>query len=161
MCHWPAVFRLGPSSITMIIILLSILSALFYRCGGLAKDTKHWIPVWLRQSWVRDWLCPFCVLFPLFLHHPSPWFILAYAALGGALTTYWDWLFKFDNYWFSGFMCGVAGWVLTLAGFDYVHLVIRAIVICVLWGGWCALVKNDFKEEYGRGFILGMSSFLV
>ena len=141
-------------------IIAVVFSAILYRAGGLDKETKHWIPVWLRQSWVRDWLCPFFSYSVLLLAwHPSSWvgwvsLVLAYGLLGVSLSTYWDWLFGFDNYWFSGFMCGLSALPLVLDGFPWWLVVIRAVAIALAWGIWCKVFGNDNVEEYGRGAFL-------
>ena len=143
-----------------LILFLSIVSAILYRAGGMSQDTKHWIPKWLRHSWVRDWLCPICALLPLVLVYPSWLFILAYLALAGCLTTYWDFLFGFDNFWFSGFMCGVAAFMLIWVGLTWWLILIRAIALALLWGGICAVSSNDFVEEYSRGFTLSFATII-
>lgn len=135
-------------------LILSVVSAILYRAGGMDKDTKHWIPVWLRHSWVRDWLCPICVLIPFLLINQSWWFLLAYLLTAASLSTYWDWLFGYDNFWFSGFMCGISLFPLIFCGFVWWILLIRAIVLCVAWGVICKYSGNDFVEEYGRGSTL-------
>lgn len=146
----------------ILILSLSVISAILYRAGGMDKQTPHWIPVWMRQSWVRDWLCPFCCLFPMVMITPSWWFILAYVALAGAFSTYWDFLFNdTDNYWFSGFMCGVAAFMLIWCGYAWYFILARAVAVAVLWGGLCALSSNDFFEEYSRGFTVSLSALLL
>jgi hypothetical protein len=75
-----------------------------------------------------------------------------YALLGGAFSTYWDWLFKGeDNFWFSGFMVGLALFPLIFCGFIWWVILIRAIVLSIAWGVICSLSDNDFTEEYVRG----------
>lgn len=141
------------------ILILSVISAILYRAGGMSKDPSaepKWIPVWLRQSWVRDWLCPMCVLllwFPGF-NWGLIWWLLAYGATGGMLTTYWDWLFKFDNFWFSGFMVGLAGLFLIGLGQPWMPLVGRSFLLAILWGAWSLAIGKDYVEEMGRGFFL-------
>ena len=142
-------------------IALSVLSAILYRAGGMGKDQEHWMPQWMRHSWIRDWLCPACCLTPIAIVNPSWLLILAYGALGGMLSTYWDWLFGFDNFWFSGFMCGAVGFLMLWMGIPWWVLLIRAVTIALLWGGICAATKNDFVEEYSRGFTLSLSTLLV
>jgi hypothetical protein len=139
------------------IFLLSIVSGILYRAGGLSKEEKTWIPVWMRHSWVRDWLCPLCI-YSLYL--PSSWFqfgmwLCAYGATGGMLSTYWDWTNKGNaNYWLSGFMVGLAGLFLIALGVPWWHLLARSLALAVCWGAWCAIFKNADVEEYSRGAFL-------
>ena len=143
----------------IIVVLLSILSAILYRAGGMDKTTKHWIPVWMRRSWVRDYLCPICALLPL-IAHPSWWLLAVYGLSVAALSTYWDWLFKYDCYWFSGLMCGVAAFLLVFSGIAWWILVIRAAIIAITWGLICYYSEDDFVEEYSRGFFFSIPSLL-
>lgn len=132
-------------------IVSSIISAILYRAGGMDKQTKHWIPVWLRHSAVRDHGCTLCILAPWLILVQSWWFVLAYLFLWGALSTYWDWLFGYDNYWFSGFMVGIALFPLVFCGIPWWIILIKAIGISVSWGLICKFSGSDFVEEYGRG----------
>jgi hypothetical protein len=144
------------------LVVLAAISAVLYRAGGLDKETKHWIPIWLRNSWVRDWLCPLCSYSALLLFWQPfsflGWGLLlpSYALLGVSLSTYWDWLFKFDNYWFSGFMCGLSAFPLIFAGLPWEVVIIRSITLALAWGIWCKLFGNDNVEEYGRGAFVTM-----
>lgn len=137
----------------ILMIVCVIFSSILYRAGGMSKEQKYWIPVWARHSWVRDWLCPFFCLLPLFIQHPHWVFILSYGLMGASFSTYWDWLFKFDNYWFSGFMVGVSLVPLVFIGFVWWVILLKAVLIGIAWGGWCAIFKNDHVEEHGRGGI--------
>jgi hypothetical protein len=148
---------------TGVVILLSFISALAYRCGGMGTESEarpKWIPNWLRHSWIRDWLCPLFVYGSLaILLSPSSllqWGMLAlcYPLLGGALSTYWDKLFGFDNFWFAGFMCGVAAFPLVFYVVNPWGIVLRAILLAILWGAWCAWQSVDYVEEMGRGAFL-------
>ncbi len=143
----------------VISILCSVTSAILYRAGGMSKETKHWIPVWMRHSWVRDWLCPICCLIPILIW--SWWLLLAYVLLNAALRTYWDRLFGYDNFWFAGFMCGVAGFPLLFLGHNWILLAIRAVSICLFWGIICNIEDNDFVEEYSRGFFLCLPTIIL
>lgn len=146
-----------------IVICLSILSAIFYRAGGQSQDDTaepKWIPKWMRHSWVRDWLCPLFVLgcFSIFASPLSylGWIgvLVSYGLLGGALTTYWDNLFGFDNFWFAGFVCGLAAFPLMFADLQWQFILARAILMALGWGLWCKYQSVDYVEEYGRGAML-------
>lgn len=148
-----------------LIVGLSIISAILGRAGGMGASDKGWIPKFMRHSWVRDWLCPICALLPLVFIHPSWWFFLVYGATGGLLTTYWDWLFGYDNLWFSGFAVGIVSMPLVMAGFPWWIILARSILIAVLWGANNLLAnKNkwpDGLEEYIRYFVFPMTSILL
>jgi len=141
----------------LVILLSTIVSSVLYRAGGLAKDSPEcpWIPKWMRKSWIRDWIIPMvCILAIWITCHIgiSLWWLLFYGLTGGALTTYWDWLFKDkDNFWFAGFMVGIATFPLIFCGLHWYMVLARALVLAVLWGGWCAIFKNSTVEECGRG----------
>lgn len=141
-----------------ILILCSIASSVLYRAGGLSKEQPYWIPVWMRKSWVRDWLCPFFCLLPLFLIHPHWVFIIVYGLMGAAFSTYWDKLFKYDNYYFSGFMLGVSTFPLLFIGFDFYDFFCRSIFLAISWGGFCFIVSSDHAEEHARGFFAAAAS---
>lgn len=139
-----------------IIIPCAVFSSICYRAGGLSKEQKYWIPLWMRHSWVRDWICPFFCLLPFFVQHPSWLFIPAYGLMGAAFTTYWDWLFKKDNFFFSGFVVGLAAFPLIWCGVAWWVILGRSVAIGVLWGLWCQIFGNDHVEEHGRGFIAAL-----
>jgi hypothetical protein len=141
----------------LVSLICASISSVLYRAGGLSKEQKYWIPVWLRHSWVRDWLCPFFCLLPLFIQHPSWIFIPVYGLMGAAFSTYWDKLFKFDNFWFSGFMVGLSIMPLAFCGFVWWHLLIRAFILAVAWGALCQISGNDHVEEHGRGFLAAIA----
>jgi hypothetical protein len=144
----------------LILCVASVISAILYRAGGMGKEitaNPKWIPIWLRKSWVRDWLLPAVLLLPLLsFWRPSSlldWALLLpyYGLSGGALSTYWDWAFGgVDNFYAHGFFCGLAGfclipfvpwWILTLR-----------LIICTLGMGWWSAKEDiDYKEEFGRG----------
>lgn len=138
-----------------VIIPLAVLSAIFYRAGGLGKETKSWIPMWMRRSWVRDWLCPICVLLCFPFKNLLTWnAFFAYGLTGASLTTYWDSLFNdVDTFWFAGFISGVA--LLPMVVFYPLWAILaRAVLLGIAWGLWCHFLSNDHAEEYGRGAFL-------
>lgn len=148
--------------IIILTIVCAVISSILYRAGGLSKEQKYWIPVWMRHSWVRDWFCPFFCLLPLFIQHPSWLFIPAYGLMGAAFTTYWDSVYKNkDNFWLAGFGVGLAAFPLIFCGFAWHMLLLRAVLLAVTWGFWCAIFGNDHVEEHGRGFFAGISSAIL
>jgi hypothetical protein len=155
----------GEPMMILVIVLACIVSAILYRAGGMGKEATaepKWIPIWLRKSWVRDWLLPGVLLSSLFsLLGPFSFLslgmvLLFYILSGAALSTYWDFLFGYDNYWVHGFFCGLAGVPLIWAGIPWPLIVGRLIICTVGMGLWSKLVGKDYVEEMGRGvfFIL-------
>ncbi len=152
-------------------LLASILSVILYRTGGMSKDDNarpEWIPKFMRRSWVRDWLIPFVSLgYLLTLWQPEygiEWlfFLPCIVLTGLTLSTYWDWLFEYDNYWFSGFCVGLALSPLIFAGIHWYAILIRAVVLVLAWGVWCKIFGDDVIEEMGRGgFIIASLPLLI
>lgn len=147
-----------------LLIILSLLSSVLGRAGGMSKDPSAlptWIPVWLRQHWVRDWLCPFCALALPFMLHPSWWFVLAYGFMGLSLTTYWDKLFGYDNFYFSGFVVG-ASTIFLINFFPWFIILAYALSLATSWGLLNYFINKksypDGTEELVRYFLL---TFLI
>lgn len=144
-------------------LLACVASAICMRAGGMAKnpDTNpKWIPMWMRESWVRDWICPLFVYGSLLLFwQPDVWYgwillIVCYPLLAASLSTYWDFLFGYDNYYFSGFVAGISCFLLAFCGIPWWVILIRGIFMAVSWGLWCKFQTNDVKSEMGRGVFL-------
>jgi hypothetical protein len=86
--------------------------------------------------------------------------LIAFGLMFGALTTYWD---SFppnkgkDNFWMHGFFIGLAYVPYAISTGDFWGWVIRACVLAILMGGWCAYFGNVDVEEYGRGAFIGLT----
>jgi len=144
-------------------ILATVLSALAYRAGGMGQESTarpKWIPKFMRRSWVRDWPIAVISLLTLLLWW-QPATLLGWAMLicsigltGGAISTYWDDLFGKTNYWFHGFIIGLAVFLLSFCGITWGAIILRAFMMAILIGGWCAIFSIDYVEEFGRGFFI-------
>ena len=89
-------------------------------------------------------------LVPLWIHAIS--FLLCF----GALTTYWDKIFKYDNFYMHGLMIGLA--YMPYAIYLNWHMIVfRAIIMAVFMGIWCQLFENDIVEDVGRGSIITLT----
>lgn len=131
-------------------VLMAILSGLFYRFGGIGKPFK---------SWMRDWICPIFSLVTLLLWwQPNVWWgwfliVPVYGLMGGAFSTYWDWLFNgVDNFYCHGFFVGLSIFPFCFSGLAWWLVLIQAILTGISMGLWCAKFSNDWVEECGRGF---------
>jgi hypothetical protein len=105
----------------------------------------------------RDLGCPAVLLALVFvtygLHLEHWWkYLLCFGLSFASLTTYWDWLFKKDNFYMHGFAIGVSG--LTLIGVVPYPILLARLVICTVGMGlWSKWVGNDVLEECGRGVL--------
>jgi hypothetical protein len=149
----------------LIILIACVISAILYRAGGMGKEETAqptWMPMWLRQSWCRDWLCP-AVFLALILYFFRPAYLqdwisipIYYGLTGGSMSTYWDFLFhEVDNYYMHGLVIGIAGFAL-ITFVPWWLLLARCIICTIGMGWWSAKEDVDFREEFGRGvfFIL-------
>lgn len=143
------------------IIILSIISAICYRLGGIGKpyNTK-----------VRDFGCPFIALLTIILclHINVQWYVhlCTFLCMFGAMTTYctpksqpdvlwWNWLL-------TGLLYGVSAFPYPIvtghwAGFWY-RVVFLGVFTCI----WSESNDKDWLEEGGRGFLFNISlAFLL
>lgn len=138
---------------TLGILIACILSSILYRLGGKGGFANAKLIRRLGCSLV------FTILIYILFH---PINIISYGALivsfglsYGALTTYLDNIFGYDNYWAAGFLCGLAA--LPLIYFvPWWILTIRMVICTVGQGLWSKWIDQDWLEEGGRGvfFIL-------
>ena len=141
----------------LLIVFASILSALFGWAGGRGEEwaKEHRLPSWMFESWVRDWLIgPLCAITAWILGVHSWLLILMIGLTGGALSTYWDFLFKFDNFWFHGFMIGMAAFPIAIVTGHWVLFIVRSFLLALWMGGWSAIWKDAHIEESGRYIII-------
>jgi len=83
----------------------------------------------------------------------APWYIhaLAFGLCVGAICTYWDFLFGYDNHWFHGFMCGVASLPYVFFTHNWLGFIGVCITTTILMGLISALSGKAWIEENGRG----------
>jgi len=95
----------------------------------------------------------------------SAWwvYIIVFGLHWAALSSYWDFMFGYDNFWFSGFVTGLA--ILPMIFINvavWPILVLRAGLLSIVWGmlhKWLAnkpgkfmLWRKDVAEELLRYF---------
>ena len=144
------------------IVLLSALSGLLYKLGGWGKpfDTKY-----------RDAGCPlvmlalYWLLNGFHLEHTVA-YIIVYGLSWAAMTTYWDWLFKEDNFYMHGGMLGLAALPLCVE-VPLGLILFRAIILALSFGlinkyvnKW-QLPNADDIEEVSRGVIYSATTALL
>jgi hypothetical protein len=139
-------------------LILGILTAFFGWTGG--RDYRQYPgwPKWLLRSWSRDWIIgPVCAVYCLLNSVVSWWLLILILATGGALSTYWDELFGYDNFWFHGFMVGLASFPIAIITDEWLLWGVRCLILAVWMGGWSAILKNPDREEFIRYFGVGFT----
>lgn len=146
------------------IILLSCLSGLLYRLGGWGDEGRKKfpkLPKWVFDTKARDVGCGLCTVGMYSLMFPiTTWMglicaIVTVALMLGALSTYWDELFGFDNFWFHGFCVGIALLPLVALNEQWLAgLIYRPIALAITMGLVSTLSGSDVVEEGGRGFAI-------
>jgi hypothetical protein len=77
-------------------------------------------------------------------------YLVTFGLSWGALTTYFDWLFGYDNFFMHGLACGIAAFPLCMV-IPWWIVLIRTIICMVGMGLWSKFWGNDVIEELGRG----------
>jgi len=143
----------------LLTLLAGILSGILGRMGGVGKpyNTRY-----------RDIGCSILsvLIFILWFGFKQEYWYLYLISIGlhwGAFSTYYDKLFGYDNFYFSGFMSGIA--LLPLC-FIYEILplfFIRAILLGIIWGLlhkflfqniYLLIWRSDVAEEFLRYMIV-------
>ncbi len=132
------------------ITLLAIASGILYRMGGKGGGP------WYYNTKARDIGCSICGLIGMIILFDSAWWIhlISFVLLFGALTTYWDTVFGFDNHWFHGFACALAYFPYAIASGLWVGFGVRCIALAIAMGLVSVLSEDDVVEEVGRGAAL-------
>lgn len=147
-------------------LVSGILTSFFGWAGGRGDDYwkahPKW-PRWLLQSWVRDWLIgPVCAIAAwIYGIHDPLWLAFFVVLTGGALSTYWDFLFKEDNFYIHGFFVGLAAFPLAIVTGNWIGFGIRTMILCLWMGIWSALIDDADLEEAGRYFPIGLTMFMI
>jgi hypothetical protein len=103
------------------IILFAILSAILGRLGGSRKGLTKYRDLGIPALFVGyQWLTGHSIGFP---------YILTSLLMFGALTTYWDKLFGYDNFWFAGSMVALSLFPVQV----WWVVVIKTILLGIIW----------------------------
>lgn len=85
---------------------------------------------------------------------------VAFGALLGALTTYWQFLWGYDNLWFSGFCCGLTAFPYIPCTYKWGGFLVRSLLLAIIWGTLNKYLPKKFiidravAEEFLRYFAL-------
>ncbi len=150
--------------------LLSVISAILYRLGGSSKADQDkefpFIPRWFKNiPKKRDAMSNIVKLFGVYLigiHAPFLAYFFTFGLMWASLSSYWDWMFGYDNHYMHGFMCGFSLLPLVIFGnLGLVPFLIQSVVLGLTMGLWSKYNDNATKEELGRGFLLTISNLLI
>lgn len=161
--------------IISIVLCLSILSAILYRFGGEGKKSNKLD--FLRDTITRDLGCSFLSTLSIVILSIDKIqltllgicsLLLSWVLFYGALTTYTNKinsLFKLDTkkvYWFNWILTGML-YALALLPFTIYSSQWEALILRTLFLSWFTMIWSekisiDYKEEWGRGFLLTISN---
>ena len=149
------------------LVLFSFTSAVLYRMGGCDPVALRvewgWVPKWIRKfPKKRDVGCNLvCLAGAFIVGLRAPWWawVIAFGLTWASLSTYWDFMFGYDNHWFHGFMIGMS--LMPIAYTLAPVILLIAFVLAILMGGYSKIVTNATWEELGRGFVMPISLALV
>ena len=86
--------------------------------------------------------------------------VITLGLLCASVSTYWDWIFGYDNFWFHGFMIGLSFAPIAFPN-HWLGFAISTI-LCTLWMGFWSKIWNwDIAEEFGRYAILPFCVWLL
>ena len=133
----------------LVVGILSIVSAIFYRMGGSGNYPR-------QARMVGVPLCTILALWAILGVNWGMWWVYA-ICMGlsvGLISTYWDEVFGFDNFWFHAFAVGLAVLPLMALGVHWYAILARSIIMGGLIGGLSYWQKWDVLEESTRGFFI-------
>lgn len=133
----------------LILLALSFASGVFGRMGGSGRFNRLWRVVGVPfLAIVAVWAC-------FGLKTSLLWaYLLTFGLMVASVSTYWDFLFGYDQHFFHGFMIGLSLAPIACATGHWLGL-IPAVALSTLWMGvWSKVWKWDVAEEFGRYAIL-------
>ena len=129
--------------ILLVTVLFTILSAFLYRVGGMSKEEAQekvpWLPLWFVNTRARDIGCSvLSVSWMWFFYQPVPWwvYLISFGAMWGMLTTYWDFLFGYDNFFMHGAGIAFAFIPFAIVSGGWLGFGIRFISLALTMGIW-------------------------
>lgn len=148
----------------LLLAVICAFSGLFYRLGGMGASGKQkypWAPAWIFDTKVRDWGCPALgILVMIFIVKVNvDWWIhlIGFGLYWAALTTYWDKVFGYDNFYAHGLGCALSYLPYAIVLGFWKVFIIRCIVLAIAMGLWSYIIKKDWLEEGGRGVLLQLT----
>ena len=140
-------------------IICIVLSGILYRLGGAGQLKKEDGWNFARRSFVRDWLIPIPVIITLWqlFGLDSRWYLylILWGLMGLALSTYYDPIFKYDNFFAHGAGVGLSIFPLFWTGVYWQLILIYTTLMCLGMGIIShKLKKTPVFKELCRGFLI-------
>lgn len=140
------------------LIVIEAINALLYRFGGCSKeegkDKFPMLPAWVFQRWIRGGGCSLLSIVWMFLFTETvPWYVypVSFGMMWGAVSTYYDTVFGYDNFWAHGFGIGFSYILFAIFTGHWVAFIVR-IAIATIFCGVSSMISTDVDvEECGRG----------
>ncbi len=131
----------------------SLLCGILGRMGG-AKgfNTKY-----------RDLGIPLiATLLLLFLGIRNPLALfLSFGLMFAASTTYWDFLFGYDNFYAHGFFIGIATLPIAVVIQHWFGFFCMVTLYTIWMGLWSKIIRWDVAEEFGRYAIIPLGIYIL
>ena len=146
----------------LVAIGIAVINGFLYRFGGSSKEEgaeKYpWVPAWMFQTKTRDVGIALTTTGFYLGFMPSDWwaYLICFAGTWGALTTYWDNVFGYDNFFAHGFMIGLAKFGLAIASGAWIWFGVQCVALAIMMGVLSALATDVDVEEIGRGSSTGL-----
>ena len=145
----------------LLTLFLSILSGILGRMGG--ADNSNTL--------FRDIGCSILSIVTFCLWFGFKWdywwiYLISFGLHWGNFSTYYDRLFGYDNFWFSGFMSGLALLPLIIVYKLWALCIIRSILLVIIWGllkylpSYVLIWRHDIAEEFLRYFSIVVTYLL-
>lgn len=135
----------------VVILIASLLCGILGRLGG-----------W-KQTKLRDLGIPTVVTILLILlgvRNPIALF-LSFGLMFAALTTYWDFLFGYDNFYAHGFFIGIATLPIAVVIQHWFGFFCMVTLYTIWMGLWSKIISWDVAEEFGRYAIIPFGIYLL
>jgi hypothetical protein len=136
-----------------IFIIASVLCGILGRMGGSGNYPRQ------ARTMGIPLLC--VALIALYGFNLAYWwvYIITFGLLCASISTYWDFLFGYDNFWFHGFMIGLALTPISIVTGHWLGVSLT-IALYTLWMGfWSKIINWDVAEEFIRYCIVPIGVF--
>ena len=140
----------------ILILLLALASAVFYRMGGTSKGT-----LWRDVGVSLVTLLAFYILHPVMSWTMALAYFITFGLSWGALSAYWGQDEKPYGFWAHGLGVSLAILPLIIATGLWFGFGLRVVALTAFISLWSQFIGKDWLEEGGRGFAIIATLLLV